>query len=187
MPSLPSDKSHTPEACLRVLLGIARGLEYLHSNGIVHRDIKPANILLGSNWEVHLEEVLKLRYFVSNEQQRHATSFGSNWEVMAAREPSSKDQVKQSDFSTTSMRTCVVHRHFIGYHARYLQAKVGDFGLLREMDSSASQMHTTAVVGSPGYVDPAYVHSKYATQLVDIYRYSHAHVLCMLSSNLTFT
>ena len=37
---------------LDILLGIARGLEYLHSNGIVHRDIKPANILLGKNMEV---------------------------------------------------------------------------------------------------------------------------------------
>ena len=50
------------------------------------------------------------------------------------------------------------------------QAKIADFGLLREMDSSSSQMNMTAVVGTPGYMDPAYVQSQYATPSVDVYR-----------------
>ncbi|GJP47021.1 hypothetical protein CLOM_g6253 [Closterium sp. NIES-68] len=32
-----------------ILMGAARGFEYLHSFDIVHRDIKPANILLDEN------------------------------------------------------------------------------------------------------------------------------------------
>ena len=50
----PSEYDAPLETRLEILLGIARGLEYLHSNGIVHRDIKPENVLLGDKWQVTL-------------------------------------------------------------------------------------------------------------------------------------
>lgn len=34
-----------PELVL-IALGVARGMEYIHSQGVVHRDLKPENILL---------------------------------------------------------------------------------------------------------------------------------------------
>ncbi|CAI7801263.1 unnamed protein product, partial [Closterium sp. NIES-53] len=36
---------------LDILIGVARGFEYLHGFGIVHRDIKPANILLDKDMQ----------------------------------------------------------------------------------------------------------------------------------------
>ncbi|CAI5961928.1 unnamed protein product [Closterium sp. NIES-65] len=84
---------------LQVLVGVARGLQYLHSFGIVHRDIKPANILLDA----------------------------------------------------------------------HMTAKVADFGLVRMGDESTGD--TTRILGTPGYVDPAYSKSRKAAPSNDVYSY----------------
>ena len=44
------------QEAMRLLLPVARGLEYAHQRGIVHRDIKPANILLTENGEPTLSD-----------------------------------------------------------------------------------------------------------------------------------
>ena len=48
------------------------------------------------------------------------------------------------------------------------QPKLADFGLLRVMEGSV--VHSTRVVGTPGYVDPAYVRTSIATAASDVYR-----------------
>ncbi|CAI5949201.1 unnamed protein product [Closterium sp. NIES-64] len=82
-----------------VLVGVARGLEYLHQFDIVHRDIKPANVLLDAN----------------------------------------------------------------------MQAKISDFGLVRMTEGTT--VNPTRVVGTPGYVDPAYSRTNKATPMADIYSF----------------
>ncbi|GJP37926.1 hypothetical protein CLOM_g22375 [Closterium sp. NIES-68] len=41
---------------LEILIGVAKGLQYLHDFGIVHRDIKPANILLDTRMQAKIAD-----------------------------------------------------------------------------------------------------------------------------------
>ncbi|CAI6008107.1 unnamed protein product [Closterium sp. NIES-65] len=82
-----------------VLIGVAQGLQYLHSFNIVHRDIKPANILLDKK----------------------------------------------------------------------MQTKIADFGLVRMGEGTA--VGHTRVMGTPGYVDPAYFKSQKATPAADVHSF----------------
>jgi eukaryotic-like serine/threonine-protein kinase len=45
------------EKAARLILQVARGLEYAHSQGIVHRDIKPANILVTNDGVAKLADL----------------------------------------------------------------------------------------------------------------------------------
>ena len=51
---------------------------------------------------------------------------------------------------------------------RSRQAKLADFGLVREMNDTMGV--TTSLMGTPGYMDPAYVKSKRPTPALDVYR-----------------
>ena len=50
------------------------------------------------------------------------------------------------------------------------QAKLADFGSVREVKSSFLDQAPTAIMGTPGYVDPAYVRSRFASVSADVYR-----------------
>ncbi|GJP29542.1 hypothetical protein CLOM_g17129 [Closterium sp. NIES-68] len=93
---------------LDILVGVARGLEYLHKFGMVHRDIKPPNILIDEN----------------------------------------------------------------------MQPKVADFGLVRAGDVTG--LHSTRLLGTVGYMDPAYIRTHNATTATDLYSFGIL-MLVMLS------
>jgi serine/threonine protein kinase len=40
----------TPRTMMRVLLDVARGLDFLHHHNIIHRDVKSPNILLDDDF-----------------------------------------------------------------------------------------------------------------------------------------
>uniref|UniRef100_A0ACD5VGY4 Uncharacterized protein n=1 Tax=Avena sativa TaxID=4498 RepID=A0ACD5VGY4_AVESA len=44
------------EKTISIALDVARGLEYIHSQGVVHRDIKPENILFDENFVVKIAD-----------------------------------------------------------------------------------------------------------------------------------
>ncbi|CAI7835778.1 unnamed protein product [Closterium sp. NIES-53] len=100
-PGAPSPLSFLQR--LDILIGVAKGLHYLHDFGIVHRDIKPANILLDAK----------------------------------------------------------------------MHAKIADFGLVKLTGGTAmgTSVAATRVMGTPGYVDPAYYKSHKATPAADVYSF----------------
>ncbi|CAI7745534.1 unnamed protein product [Closterium sp. NIES-53] len=95
----PKKGTLTLQQRMDVLVGVARGLEYLHQFDIVHRDIKPANVLLDAR----------------------------------------------------------------------MQPKVSDFGLVRMTEGTT--VNPTRVVGTPGYVDPAYSRTSKVTPMADVYSF----------------
>lgn len=50
------DKRLPAKEVLRIVRGVAAGLDFAHGKGVVHRDIKPANIMLLKNGEVKIAD-----------------------------------------------------------------------------------------------------------------------------------
>jgi serine/threonine protein kinase len=39
-----------------IVYEITKGLNYIHSRGVIHRDMKPLNILVNDNWEIKISD-----------------------------------------------------------------------------------------------------------------------------------
>lgn len=63
------------QIALRLLLPLARGVEYAHRRGIVHRDIKPANILITESGDPMLSDFGIAKLFEAD-QTTHLTGTG---------------------------------------------------------------------------------------------------------------
>ncbi len=54
---LAKDKKLPVPRAVRMMLDVARGIEYAHSKGIVHRDIKPDNLMIAEDGKVKLGDL----------------------------------------------------------------------------------------------------------------------------------
>lgn len=66
----------------KIVLGLAEGLQYLHSYHVIHRDIKPANILLDDNYEPMLTDFGFSR-FIDEDSADNMTGETGSYRYMA--------------------------------------------------------------------------------------------------------
>lgn len=48
---------------IHIAIEVAKGMQYLHSRGLMHRDIKSENILVGHDWEIRIIDFGTSRFF----------------------------------------------------------------------------------------------------------------------------
>jgi serine/threonine-protein kinase len=77
------------ERAVRIALGVAGALEYIHTHGVVHRDLKPENIMVDS------EDRIKLIDFgIAGKQGSRRLTFAKLSQVMGTPDYISPEQVK---------------------------------------------------------------------------------------------
>ncbi|KAL8252308.1 hypothetical protein R6Q59_036001 [Mikania micrantha] len=59
---------------LSIMIGVARGLAYLHSKNIIYRDLKPFNILLNEDFNAKLEDFGLARKCGSETEETHVST-----------------------------------------------------------------------------------------------------------------
>jgi len=86
---LNAEKKLSPERAVKITLGIAEALAYIHSRGVVHRDLKPENIMVGP------EDRIKLIDFgIAGQEGSRRLTFAKLSQVMGTPEYISPEQVK---------------------------------------------------------------------------------------------
>ncbi|CAI5472015.1 unnamed protein product [Closterium sp. Yama58-4] len=154
---------------LGILTGMARGLEYLHSFGIVHRDIKPANVLLDARMHAKLADFRGLLCLPKTPLPYPLFPDAPHPLTMQQRLGILTGMARGLEYLHSFS---IVHRDIkpanVLLDAR-MHAKLADFGLVRLGEGTS--VAATRVMGTPGYVDPAYYRSHKATPKADVHSF----------------
>lgn len=51
---------------VEMALDVLKGLQFIHSSGIIHRDLKSPNLLVDQNWRVKVRDLILVRNKLSN-------------------------------------------------------------------------------------------------------------------------
>lgn len=73
-----ADHMYDNTARQKILVGIARGMMYLHKHNVIHRDLKPANILLDDDLQPHITDFGASRFYSSGQSNNHTQSVGTS-------------------------------------------------------------------------------------------------------------
>lgn len=83
------EKKLAPERAVKIALGIAGVLDYIHAHGVVHRDLKPENIMVDANDNVKL-----IDFGIAGSEGARRLTFASLTQVMGTPDYISPEQVK---------------------------------------------------------------------------------------------
>ena len=73
-----SDSKYDNTTRQKILIGIARGMMYLHKNYIIHRDLKPGNILLDDDFNPHITDFGLSKVHVTGRSQNQTQALGTS-------------------------------------------------------------------------------------------------------------
>lgn len=65
-----------------ILIGIAKGMSFLHSKDIIHRDLKCANILIDNNYVPKVADLDVATKKLTSDQQQHTKRVGTSYYIV---------------------------------------------------------------------------------------------------------
>jgi eukaryotic-like serine/threonine-protein kinase len=86
---LEEEKKLPPERAVKIALGIADALDYIHNHGVVHRDLKPENIMVGPDDRIKL-----IDFGIAGQEGARRLTFAKFSQLMGTPDYISPEQVK---------------------------------------------------------------------------------------------